>query len=126
MSRSKPSLGRETGIPDLNAAVALEASERRLRAVLDSIGEILFEFDELGTYLNIWTVDESLLARPKKELLGRTFVDVLGIEATRVHLEAIQRVIATGAPETLEYQLEVQSGTQWFLARITPMLAPDG
>jgi len=103
-----------------------QAREGRLQAVLNSIGEVLFEFDRRGTYLNIWTSDESLLARPRSEMLGRSVSDVLGTERARPFVEAIQRVIATGEPETIEYEMEVLGGRQWFLGRVAPIRAPDG
>jgi len=42
--------------------------------VLDASGTILYD----GTYLNIWTDDESLPALPREQLLGRKIPAVLG------------------------------------------------
>ena len=59
-------------------------------------------------------------------MLGRSVSDVLGTERARPFVEAIQRVIATGEPETIEYEMEVLGGRQWFLGRVAPIRAPDG
>ena len=104
----------------------LRNSELRLRSLIGSIDEIVFEFDEKGTYLNIWTADESLLARPKAELLGRRILDVLGNETGAPFMEVIQRVLRTGKPEIMEYPLDVLGGRLWFLGHISPIPSPAG
>ncbi len=102
------------------------AGQERLEAVLNSLGEVLFEFDREGTYLNIWTSDESLLAQPRSALLGRSITGVLGQERASPFLTAIRRVIARGEPETIEYQLDVMGGAEWFLGRVAPIRTTDG
>src|SRR5262249_12687476 len=44
---------------------AIRQAETRLRALVGSIDETVFEFDSEGTYLNIWTTNEALLVAPK-------------------------------------------------------------
>jgi PAS domain S-box-containing protein len=98
-------------------------SERQMRALVTSLDDIVFEFDEQGTYLNVWTADESLLAQPKVQMLGRRIEEVLGEENGRPFIEAVKRVLASRAPESIEYPLEVIGGQRWFLARISPIQA---
>ena len=103
----------------------LRESEARLQALIASVDEIVFEFDADGTYRNIWTTNEALLLRPKKELLGRSLTDVLGAEEAGPFLEILRRALQTGRGESVEYSLTVQSQEEWFLARVTPILSPD-
>ncbi len=101
-------------------------SEQRLRALVGSVDEIVFEFAADGTYLNIWTRDESLLVRPRSELIGRRASEVIGDAAGGEHLAAFERVLASGRAETLEYPLQFAAGRRWFLSRISPIPAADG
>lgn len=55
----------------------LRESKQRLRALVGSVDEIVFEFAADETCLNIWTRDESLLLRPRDELIGRRAHEVM-------------------------------------------------
>lgn len=104
----------------------LRESEQRLRALVGSVDEIVFEFAEDGTYLNVWTRDERLLVRPRSELIGRRASEVMGHETAEEYLEAFRRVLTSRRAETLEYQLPLPVGSRWFLSRINPIPAADG
>jgi PAS domain S-box-containing protein len=108
------------------AEEATRQSEARLDALVRSLDDVVFEFDAEGTYLKIWTGDESLLARPGAKLIGHTISEVLGEPGAVGFLEIFKRVLASGRPENCEYPLEVQGGARWFLARISPICAADG
>src|SRR6202142_359271 len=104
----------------------LRKSEARLQALVGSIDEIVFEFDRDGFYRNIWTTNDALLVRPRKELLGHRLEDFMGKEAARPFLELFQRVLATGKSESVEYMLPVQTGEVWFLARVNAIPTASG
>jgi PAS domain-containing protein len=53
-------------------------SEARLQALLSSLDDVVFELDENGTYLGVWTTDDTLLAAPRSELLGGTIGERIG------------------------------------------------
>jgi signal transduction histidine kinase len=92
----------------------------RLRLLESCVRGIVFEFDEVGRYLALWTNDESLLARPRRELIGRTVEEVLGREAAAPFVTMIREVLRDGLPVTLEYQLAVLGGMRWFQAEGFP------
>lgn len=94
-------------------------SQARLESLVGSIDEIVFEFDEQGTYLNIWTANDKILFRAKSELIGKKISDFFGEEFTRSFVERFKRILETGKPETMEYEMEVQEGKRWFLGRIS-------
>ncbi|MBI5830255.1 MAG: PAS domain S-box protein, partial [Chloroflexi bacterium] len=108
------------------AEAAVLESESQMRALVTSLDDIVFEFDEEGTYLNVWTSNESLLALPKAEMLRRRIVEMLGEENGRPLAEAVKRVLASGQAENIEYPLEVVGGQRWFQARTSPILTADG
>ncbi|CAN5821970.1 hypothetical protein BH11MYX2_BH11MYX2_39510 [soil metagenome] len=104
------------------SADELRASEGRLLVLLGCTKGIVFEFDGNARYLNIWTQDDSLLARPREELIGKTIDEVLDKTAARFSL-AVKRVHETGVSESIEYELEVQNGRRWFIGDI--VLPPE-
>jgi PAS domain S-box-containing protein len=103
----------------------LRESEGRMKALVSTIDEVVFEFDVNGTYKNIWTTDESLLVRPKAELLGRRAAEFTAPEVIDPILRIFKRVLRTGLGESVEYSLLVPA-KKWFLARVTPIPSADG
>ena len=96
----------------------LRQSESRLRVLLGCTKGIVFEFDAEARYLNIWTDDDGLLARPRGELLGRTINEALGATDGQRFTDAVTRVSRTGKAETFEYTLDVQGGHRHFSADV--------
>ncbi|MEC4889045.1 MAG: PAS domain-containing protein [Nitrospira sp.] len=107
------------------AEARLWQQERQLQALVTSLDDVVFEFDEYGTYLNVWTGNESLLFKPKGEILGRTIEEVLGRESGRPFMEMLARVSAGGTMEEVEYPLEVPGGRRWFEARTSLIASED-
>ena len=101
---------------------ALRESEARLRALLSSLDDLVFELDKDGVYLAVWTINEALLVAPPSELLGRTVREAIGDEVGRRLTRAIRRVIEAGRPEPFEYSLRVRAGTRWFQGRLAPIV----
>jgi len=108
------------------AAEALRESEARLHALLSSLDDLVFELDENGTYLGVWTTDDALLVAPRSALLGRSVCETIGEEIGVRLVETIRHVLETGCPELLEYWLEVPAGTRWFQGRVAPIAGPAG
>ena len=104
----------------------LRSQERQLQAIVDAVNDVVLELDGEGRYLNIWAADESELARPRTELLGKRVEDVLGLDAARPLAEPLRRVLSTGVPESLEYPLPLADGEHWFLGRLTRLPGIDG
>ena len=104
---------------------SITESNRQLKALVTSLDDIVFEVGAQGTYLNVWTADESLLAEPKAKLLGTHIKDTLEKETADLIMEAIQRVLQANEVEEIEYSLDLRSGRHWFLARISPIASPD-
>lgn len=105
------------------ATKALQESEARLYALLSSLDDLVFELDENGTYLGVWTTNEALLAAPRHELLGRSVRDVIGEELGLQLIEIIAHVLETRRPEIWEFCLDVPAGVRWFQGRLAPISA---
>lgn len=108
------------------AEQASQEGEDQLRTLVSSLEDIIIEMDAQGTYLNVWTGNPSLLAKPKSEMLGRPASEILGQELAARVMEASARVLAGAHYEDIEYPLDVIGGRRWFLARISPVPAADG
>jgi PAS domain S-box-containing protein len=104
----------------------LRDTSARLEAVLDSIDEVAIEFDGAGTFLEIWTTNESRLIRPRARLIGRQLADVIGEDWEGKYREVFSRVLRTGNGEDVEYSLPLTDGPHWFLCRVTPIISADG
>jgi PAS domain S-box-containing protein len=104
----------------------LRASEERLKAIVSAIDEVIFEFDQNGIFRNIWTTDESILAQPKKALIGCRISELLGKNESMQFLEAFARVTESGRGESIEYSVPYLAEKRWFQGRVSPIYSPDG
>ena len=104
----------------------IESNEKRLKALVGSVDEIVFEMDEHGTYVGVWTENEELLVRPKEELLGRRISDFFDKDLAEALLDAINRVLKNRKSEIIEYNLFINGRERCFRARINPILTPEG
>lgn len=115
----KNALEAEQKARDMTADIAsknqqLKASQDALDATLAAIPDLLFEMDELGTYLAIRTHDEHLLAAPKNELLGRTVGETLPPQAAAVIHQALAEAKRQGKSYGRVIKLTLASGDAWF------------
>lgn len=119
-----------TAIRDVSAKFeaerSLRESEARMRALIGSIDEVVFEFDAEATVVNLWTRNEELLVRPAKELVGKTLEEVLGKETGKRWRGLFQRILKSGTSENVEYPMTVRAGPRWFLAHAAPIPSADG
>jgi PAS domain S-box-containing protein len=93
--------------------------QARLEALVKSIDELVFEFDADNKYKNVWTNDETLLVRPKADLIGQLVTAFLDEETSRPFPPIFQRVLRTSRGESVEYRIPFPSGERWFLGRVT-------
>lgn len=91
-------------------------SEERLRSFLNALNDLAFEFDDHGTYLNVWTRNEDMLLLPKEETVGKTLADLHGREAGERYHHILTRVLGSGQPETIEYSLTIHGQPRHFSA----------
>jgi len=91
-------------------------SEERLRAFLNALDDLAFEFDDQGTYLNLWTRNENILLLPKEEIVGKTLAALHGQEAGERYRHILTRVLNSGLPEAMEYSLAIRGQLRHFSA----------
>ena len=110
----------------VNAERAVRESESKLRALVSSIDELVFEYDWEGRHLDLWSQNDESLLWPREQIIGRTIADLFGEDFAHPFKEAFGRVLATGKAENIEYSLDVRGEKKWFLGRITPISNPSG
>jgi len=106
------------------AEEALQASQAVQAAMIEAIPDLLFRIDRGGTYLAAYTHQNSLLARPADQLVGKTLADILPRPIVQMAYDHLHRALETGEPEAFEYALAVPAGLRHFEARFA-VSGPD-
>ncbi|WP_141502265.1 bifunctional diguanylate cyclase/phosphodiesterase [Rhizobium sp. J15] len=90
---------------------ALEFAE----GILTAIPDVLFEADEEGRYLQVWTRNPELLAQQKEMLLGKTVNDVLAADQAAIAMEALRTAGRDGVAYGRCIRIALPNGeTRWF------------
>ncbi|MBE9157796.1 PAS domain S-box protein [Nodosilinea sp. LEGE 06152] len=114
-------LGVITDIDDRKQAEeALQASETKLRNLIEAIPDPLFVFSAEGRFLEIMVMEPDLLWHPFEEMIGKT-MHQLGREEADEFLGYIQQVLRTQQILTVEYGAFLSGREMWFSARIAPI-----
>ena len=109
----------ETRVVERTAELA--QSERRIRAIVNALPDVVFVLDREGRYVEIATEDERRLYRSKSGLLGHHVRDVLPEAAAVALVEVTRKTIETDAGQVLEYPFEGSNGIRWFEGRSAPL-----
>ncbi|MEG4070170.1 PAS domain S-box protein [Microcoleus sp. Pol11C2] len=114
-------LGVVTDINDCKQAeAALQASETKLRTLIEAIPDPLFVLSAEGRFLEIMVLEPNLLWQPFEEMIGKT-MHQLGEEQADEFLGYIQQVLRTQQILTVEYSAFLNGREAWFSARIAPI-----
>ena len=92
----------------LNEAVASQ------KAILSALPDLMFELDEDGRYLQIWSQNPDELAHSKEKLLGHTLSEMLPADAAEQGMAALNEAAEKGSSQGQKIQLNTPSGEQWF------------
>jgi PAS domain S-box-containing protein len=114
-------LGTHVDINDRKQAEeALQASESKLRTLIEAIPDPLFVLTAEGRFLEIIVLEQNLLWQPFEEMIGKT-MHQLGEEQADEFLGYIQQVLRTQQILTVEYSAFLSGREAWFSARIAPI-----
>jgi PAS domain S-box-containing protein len=110
----------------LRSTAALEASERRSRALLQALPDNMFRISREGVYLDFHAHDPAQLRLPPDKLIGSTVWDYPVPEhATRELMATAERAFEAGSVQTFEFEAEAADGTLLHReGRVTPS-GPD-
>jgi two-component system CheB/CheR fusion protein len=110
----------------MQAEASLRSNEARLRALVNSIDDIVFEVDPQGRCLSAWTGNAGLLGRSHDKQRTHSIEDFLPAQSFPPLREAIARVSNGNKPESVEYSLDLDGSKRWFVARINRIVSHEG
>jgi PAS domain S-box-containing protein len=97
---------------------ALAAEERRTRALLDAMPDLMFRIRADGLYLSYRADEVGDLVTAPDEVVGRTVRDRLPEELADLLMASIERALAGGGVQTVEYELELGGEQRSYEGRI--------
>ena len=110
----------------LRSTAALEASERRSRALLEALPDNMYRISREGVYLDVHAKDPARLRLPVERFVGSTIWDYPVPRQTSEELMATaERAFETGSVQTFEFEAVAEDGAHLYReGRVTPS-GPD-
>ena len=112
-------------LSSIEEANPVESLRAEVRSIVDVVPEFLVRLDARGQYLEIVTQDQSKLAAPRDELLGKNIADVLLEDVAQEAVSLISRALETGEIQVMEYTQPTPAGELRFVAHIVKSERPD-
>lgn len=106
--------------------LARQAADVNLQLTLKAIPDLMFELDETGRFVNVFSNNDDLLFAPRAQLLQRLVSEVLPAEAAAVVKAALQDTAAQGYSSGQVLRLDLPSGPRWFELSSTIKHLPSG
>jgi PAS domain S-box-containing protein len=97
---------------------AMRANEKRTRALLKAIPDLMFVLRRDGTYLDYHAQSSRDLFVPAEQFLGRNMKDVMPAALAEQFFGCFDEAMRTGGPVNLEYSLPSPDGHLDYEARI--------
>ena len=90
------------------------------RAFLDAVPDLMFRFDDQGTYLDFHVKKETEkdMVAPPEKIIGKNIFDVLPKANAEILYKHITQAIQTGESQTFVDELEMPQGLQYYECRI--------
>jgi diguanylate cyclase (GGDEF)-like protein/PAS domain S-box-containing protein len=102
--------------------IALKESEERFRTLLSSMNDVVIVYDREGVHREIIRSRSGYGPLSPESYIGKRIEDTPLPAPTRALIaRAIDSVIASGEPATVDYTLDLPAGTKWFSANISPL-----
>lgn len=103
----------------------LRGKRNNLNSLINSLNEIIFEFDENKICLNTWFRKTDDRVIDPTIFIGKKLTDVFGYDKAKKYDDALEQVIKTRQQITIEFNSDFGSG-RWFVARLAPVFDPNG
>jgi two-component system sensor histidine kinase/response regulator len=103
----------------------LRDKRKKLNALINSLNDIIFEFDENKICLNTWFRRIEGRAMDPGACVGKKLADVLGLEKAEKFDVALDYVIKTREQTSVEFLSDFGTG-RWFVAKLAPVYDRNG
>ena len=100
------------------ALLALRASEKRNNRLLAALPDLLMYLSNDGIYLDFHATQPFLVHKPLEERLGKHISQILPAEQADKIMFGIQRTVASGKMQIVQYQLTINNVLYLFEGRI--------
>lgn len=108
-------------------AYELRESEARQRAIITSLGEVVYTLDPEGRFTSYHVPKElAELCGPPDDVLGRAVDEVFPLYVAAKLRAAIEQVVAGDSLRTLSYKRERGGETRYFNAKMSCLRTQDG
>lgn len=107
------------------ARLALQERESKLSALINSIQDLIFVFDNRGRIVEYHAPNSARLLIPPEAFLGKSYRDVMPSGIVAKVEQAMKKLSDDGLPAFIEYSLEAEDGTRFFSALVSPMQHPQ-
>ena len=105
---------------------SLEASTRRLRALVGSTEDMIIEYDLNGHILNAWTDNRTFSIGLDANITGMVLNKALPNDMAQAILRATPKLLASGNRETFEFTLRIDGEDRFFLGRLQTLPSETG
>ena len=97
----------------------------KFNALIKSLDDIIFEFNEDKICLNVWFNDTQPRPLDPHVVIGKTLDEVIGPEKAKKYNEALDHVIKTRTSIIINHPSDFGTG-KWFEVKMTPVFDNDG
>jgi PAS domain S-box-containing protein len=121
--------GNLTGLVGIGADIterkavdeALRKSEEELRALFESMKDIIIVLDKDGRVLRFGPNDDLSLYKPAREIVGKRSYEIFPKELSDLFLSVIHKTIEKGQMQSVEYAIDIHGVQRWRLASVSPL-----
>jgi two-component system sensor histidine kinase/response regulator len=103
----------------------LSESGSEINAILNSLSDIIFEYDENKVCINLWYNKAQNLIVDLEMFRGKTVTEAMGPERAQIINDALDFVATNGVSTTVEFLSFFGSG-KWFQSHISPVFDAAG
>jgi diguanylate cyclase (GGDEF)-like protein len=97
---------------------ALEISERKNRAIVEVLPDIIFILNDDGVFLDCLVNQDDRLYVKKEHFISKPISEVMPEPIVNISLQAINQAIATGELQRFEYELEIEGKLNYYEMRM--------
>ncbi len=108
-----------------NGLQTFPANHLQLNALLNSLNDIIYEFNEDKVCLNVWYNEHTVRVIDPKEYIGKKISDIIGPQRAQKFHDALDYVIKHHKSTSVEYQSDFGTG-KWYIAQFSPVFDRAG